>query len=75
MIQRTVSHLIEILWLFTALVVIGYPLVRGEIRAGLSRVNRSDSPNAFWTAYLLSTALFLGISAAGFWLLRMQGLL
>jgi hypothetical protein len=55
------------LWLIIAADVIGYPLVAGRIKVGLDPVSRDDEPRAFWKAYVLSTALFLGVSiAAGF---------
>lgn len=58
-----------VLWLTIAAVVIGYPLLTGRIRAGLDTVNRESDPQAFWKAYVYSTALFIGVSvAAGFFL-------
>ncbi len=56
-------------WLFLAVIVVGYPLRTGQIRVGRSSVSRETDPQAFWTAYIISTVLFLASSAgAGFFL-------
>jgi len=55
------------LWLIIAAVVIGYPLITGRIRVGSDPVSKENNPKAFWSAYVVSTTLFLGVSiAAGF---------
>jgi hypothetical protein len=61
---RKAIYLVAALWLIVAVVVIGYPLRSGQIRVGLDPVSRYTDPNAFWTAYILSTVLFLVVSIA-----------
>jgi|HubBroStandDraft_2_1064218.scaffolds.fasta_scaffold2250126_1 hypothetical protein len=61
---RKAIYLIVGLWLIVAVVVIGYPLRSGQIRVGLDPVNRFTDPSAFWTAYIISTVLFLVVSIA-----------
>jgi hypothetical protein len=51
-------------WLLVAITVIAYPLLSGRIRVGMDPVSRDTAPKAFWTAYLISTALFLAVSVA-----------
>jgi len=55
---------IVIPWVVIAAVVIGYPLVTGQIRVGPETLSRDDDPQAFWRAYRWSTVLFLCISVA-----------
>jgi hypothetical protein len=59
-------------WLLIAAIVIGYPLVTGRIRVGgpgSEPTTREGDPAGFWTAYAISTGMFLGISIlAGFFL-------
>ncbi|MGH9522131.1 MAG: hypothetical protein ACRD3E_06335 [Terriglobales bacterium] len=64
MTSREVIYLLIGLWLIVAVVVIGYPLRSGQIRVGLDPVNRYTAPSAFWTAYIISTVLFLVVSIA-----------
>ncbi|MGO9931870.1 MAG: hypothetical protein ACLPV8_08655 [Steroidobacteraceae bacterium] len=64
MSPRTVIHLVLGMWLLVAVLVIGYPFLSGQIRVGLDRVSRDTAPEAFWSAYIKSTALFLAISVA-----------
>lgn len=52
------------LWVIIAAVVIGYPLITGQIRSGLTTLSRGTDPQAFWRAYRVSTVLFLGVSVA-----------
>ena len=61
---RKAIYLVVGLWLIVAVVVIGYPLRSGQIRVGLDPVSRYTDPNAFWTAYIISTVLFLVVSIA-----------
>ena len=61
---------ITVLWLLIAAVVIGYPLIAGQIRVGLSPVSREDDPQAFWKAYVFSTTLFLAVSVATWFFLH-----
>jgi hypothetical protein len=61
---RKAIYLVAGLWLIVAVVVIGYPLRSGQIRVGLDPVSRYTDPNAFWTAYIISTVLFLVVSIA-----------
>jgi hypothetical protein len=64
---RTIIYLVAGTWVLTAVVIIGYPLRSGQIRVGLDPVSRDTAPKAFWTAYIISTVLFLAVStAAGF---------
>jgi hypothetical protein len=62
MVPRTVLYLVAGLWLLVAAVVVGYPLRSGRIRVGLDPVSRETAPKAFWTAYAVSTSLFLAVS-------------
>ena len=64
MIPKTVTYLIIGAWLFAAVIVIGCPLRSGQIRAGLRPVSRDTNPQGFWTAYIISTVLFIVVSAA-----------
>jgi len=61
---RTVIYLVVGMWLLVAVVVIGYPLLSGQIRVGLDPVSRDTAPKAFWIAYIISTVLFLAVSVA-----------
>ncbi len=61
---------ISALWLFIAAVVIGYPLIAGQIRVGLDPVSREDDPQAFWKAYVFSTTLFLAMSIAAWFFMH-----
>jgi len=67
---RTAIHLVVGVWLLVAVVVIGYPLGSGKIRVGLDPVSRETDPKAFWTAYILSTVLFVVVSVAVGWFVR-----
>ena len=51
-------------WVFVTAIVIGYPLRTGQIRVGLDPVSRKAAPKAFWTAYIISTVLFIAVSLA-----------
>ena len=62
MTPKTFIYLIVGVWLLVAVVVIGYPLRRGQIRAGLDPISRDTAPRIFWTAYIVSTVLFLVVS-------------
>jgi hypothetical protein len=67
MIPRAAVYFVVGVWLLVAVVVVGYPLRSGQIRVGLGPVSRDEAPKAFWSAYIISTVLFLAISvAAGF---------
>ncbi|MGA8707726.1 MAG: hypothetical protein WB646_12140 [Steroidobacteraceae bacterium] len=57
-----VVYFVACLWLIVAVIVIGYPLRTGQIRAGLNPVRRDTAPAAFWAAYSISTVLFLAVS-------------
>jgi hypothetical protein len=63
MTPRTVIYSVIGLWLFIAAVVIAYPLLSGQIRVGFDPVRRDTAPQQFWSAYIVSTALFLAVSA------------
>jgi hypothetical protein len=63
MTPGTVIYSIVGVWLFVAVIVVGYPLLSGQIRVGFDPVRRDTDPRAFWTAYLVSTALFFAVSA------------
>ncbi len=66
---RIVIHLLIGMWLIVAAIVVGYPLCAGRIRVGLDPVSRDATPKAFWTAYLISTVLFIAVSfAVGFFI-------
>jgi len=67
---RKAIYLVVGLWLIVAVVVIGYPLRSGQIRVGLDPVSRYTDSNAFWTAYIISTVLFLVVSIAGGFFVR-----
>jgi hypothetical protein len=60
-------------WIVIAAIVIGYPVLTGRMRAGgpgSEPISRESDPRGFWTAYAISTILFLGISVLlGFFLL------
>lgn len=58
------------LWVIIAAVVVGYPLLTGQIRSGLTTLSRETDPQAFWRAYMASTLLFLGVSAAAVFFLH-----
>lgn len=64
MSPRVVIYLIVGVWLFIAAIVVGYPLRSGQIRVGLDPIYRSTAPQSFWTAYIISTVLFLAVSVA-----------
>jgi hypothetical protein len=64
MISKTVFYLVVGVWLLVAVVVVVYPLRTGQIRVGVDPVSRETDPKAFWGAYIISTLLFLVISAA-----------
>jgi len=64
MTPAKVIYFVAGLWLIVAAVVIGYPLCSGQIRVGLNPVRRDTARGAFWTAYAISTAVFLVVSAA-----------
>ena len=51
-------------WVFIAVIVVGYPLRSGKIRVGLDPVSRKVDSWGFWTAYIISTVLFFAVSAA-----------
>ena len=70
MVPRTVIYLVIGMWLLVAVVVVGYPLVSGQIRVGLDPVSRDANPKAFWTAYSISTVLFFAVSVAVAFFLR-----
>lgn len=57
-------------WVIIAAVVIGYPLITGQIRSGLTTLSRETDPQAFWRTYMVSTLLFLGVSAAAVFFLH-----
>jgi Na+/proline symporter len=59
---ETVIYLVIGVWLLIAGIVIGYPLITGQIKAGLDPVSREQDPQAFWNAYIFSTVLFLAVS-------------
>jgi len=62
-----------VIWLMITAVVIWYPLITGQIKAGLDPVSRQAEPQRFWYAYAFSTILFLMVSIAlGFF---MRGIL
>jgi hypothetical protein len=58
------------LWLLIAVVVIAYPLLSGQIRVGVEPVRRDTAPQQFWSAYLVSTLLFLAVSVVVAFILR-----
>jgi len=63
----SISSLVIGTWALTAAVVVGYPLLSGKIRRGSSSISRDDAPSEFWSAYVMSTGLFLAVSAALGW--------
>ena len=64
MTPRIVIYMVCGTWLLVAVVVVGYPLRSGRIRVGLDPVQRDAEPRAFWTAYIISTVLFVVVSLA-----------
>lgn len=67
MTPRMVIWLVGGVWLFVTFIVVGYPLRTGQIRVGLDPVSRDSAPKAFWTAYIISTVLYVAVSfAVGF---------
>jgi hypothetical protein len=64
MTPAKVIYFVAGLWLIIAVIVIGYPLRSGRIRVGLDPVSRDTAPGAFWSAYIISTVLFLAVSVA-----------
>jgi hypothetical protein len=62
-IPKIVTYLLVGVWLFAAVIVIGYPLRSGQIRVGLRPVSRDTDPQGFWAAYIISTVLFIVVSA------------
>ncbi len=64
MTHKTVIYLVVAAWLLVAVVVVGYPLRSAQIRVGLDPISRDTAPKAFWTAYIISTVLFLAVSIA-----------
>jgi hypothetical protein len=64
MIPRAIIYLLVGVWLLIAVVVVGYPLCTGRIRAGLDPVSRTLAPKAFWYTYIFSTVLFLALSVS-----------
>ncbi len=67
--SRILSIVITV-WLLMAAIVIGYPLIKGQIKVGVVPVSREVEPRRFWTAYLVSTMLFLLVSAAAGFFVR-----
>ncbi len=51
-------------WTLVGAIVVGYPLCTGKIRVGLDPVSRDTAPESFWTAYVISTVLFIAVSSA-----------
>jgi hypothetical protein len=70
MIPRMAIYLVVGVWLVVAVLIVGYPLRSGQIRVGLEPVRRDTAPKAFWTAYIISTGLFLAVSIAGGFFVR-----
>jgi Na+/proline symporter len=69
MTPRIVLYLVIGMWLIVTGIVLGYPLCAGRIRVGLDPVSRDTAPKAFWTAYVISTLLFIAVSfAVGFFI-------
>jgi hypothetical protein len=69
MTPRIVIHLVIGMWLIVTAIVVGYPLCAGRIRVGVDPVSRGTAPKAFWTAYVISTVLFIAVSfAVGFFI-------
>ena len=64
MTSRIAIWLFGGLWTLVAVIVVGYPLCTGKIRVGLDPVSRNTAPNSFWAAYIISTVLFIAVSAA-----------
>ena len=62
-VRRTTSPMDLAVYVLLA-VVIGYPLVTGQIRVGPETLSRDDDPQAFWRAYTWSIVLFLCVSVA-----------
>lgn len=62
MSPRMVIWFVAGVWLFVTVIVVGYPLRTGRIRVGLDPVYRGTTPKAFWTAYIISTVLFIAVS-------------
>ena len=60
--SETVLYIVIGVWLLIAAIVIGYPLITGQIKAGLDPISRESDPEAFWNAYIFSTVLFLAVS-------------
>jgi hypothetical protein len=63
---------LKVLWLGIALLVCGYPLLTGRMRmgkTGSSPLLRQSNPRGFWTAYAISTGLFLLASGGAAWFL------
>ncbi len=59
-----------VVWVLVALVVVGYPLLSGRMRfggPGSEPITREGDPQAFWTAYAISTGLFVLLSAGVGW--------
>ena len=70
MTPRIVIWFIVGVWTLVALIVVGYPLCTGKIRVGLDPVSREMTPTSFWTAYVISTVLFIAVSAAAAFFVR-----
>ncbi|MBX7195637.1 MAG: hypothetical protein K1X94_26510 [Sandaracinaceae bacterium] len=60
----TSALVVALLWLVVAVVVLGYPLATGRMRAGTETVYRDGDPQQFWTTYAVSSGVFLLVSAA-----------
>ena len=43
-------------------IFIGYPLIKGQMKVGLDPVSRKLDPQRFWTAYAISTIMFIAFS-------------
>jgi hypothetical protein len=43
-------------------IFIGYPLIKGQMKVGLDPVSRNLDPQRFWTAYAISTIMFIAFS-------------
>jgi hypothetical protein len=53
-----------IVWLIIAAIVIGYPIITGQLKVGLNPVSQEAEPQRFWSAFAFSTVLFLVVSIA-----------
>ena len=60
--KKLILQIMYGIWTLIAAIIIGYPLTKGQIKIGLDPVSRKLDPQRFWTAYAMSTIMFIAFS-------------